>query len=274
MPLQSGDVGAGALIFDRQAALAGALPSRASLSASRTEAAGTISSASPSGSLAETSARAWPRRAAGADQDLDFRRKIQQSQQVSDMAARLVDELAQFLLGVAIILDEAAIGLRFLDRVQILALDILDQGDFERLLVAELADDGGDFVQPRLLRRAPAPLAGDDLEAMAVRTDDDRLDDASRLDRLGELGQRFLVEDAARLARMWLDARDRDHLHRAAGGRALRPVANRRLLLDLAEQGGEAAAEPRGPFLREGIAAHAASAFWGRRSISSRASAI
>src|SRR6185295_14955132 len=127
------------------------------------------------------------------------------------------DEPAELFLGMRIILDEPPVGLRLLDRIEVLALDILDQGDLERLLVAELADDGGDLVQPRALRRAPAPLAGDDLEAVAVRANDDRLDDAARLDGGGELDQGLLLEDAARLAGMRLDACERNHLDRAAG---------------------------------------------------------
>ena len=96
------------------------------------------------------------------------------------MAARLVDQLAERFLAMAIIADQPAIGLGLLDRVEILALDILDERDLERLGVAEVADDRRNFVQPRPLRRPPAPFAGDDLEAMAVRPDDDRLDDAAR----------------------------------------------------------------------------------------------
>src|SRR5437764_7206462 len=115
------------------------------------------------------------------------------------MAARLVDEPAELLLGMGIIVDEALIGLRLLDRIEVLSLDILDQGDFERLLVAEFAHDRRDFVQPRPLRGAPAPLARDDLEAVAVRADDDRLDDAPRLDRGGKLDEALLLEDPARL---------------------------------------------------------------------------
>src|SRR5436853_633346 len=116
------------------------------------------------------------------------------------MAARLVDEPAKLLLGMGIIDNEPLIGLRLLDCVEVLALDILDQRDFERLLVAEFADDRGNFMEPSALRRAPAPLAGDDLEAVAVRTDDDRLDQAARLDRGGELEQALLRAAAARLA--------------------------------------------------------------------------
>jgi hypothetical protein len=127
-------------------------------------------------------------------------------------------------------------------------------------------------VKPRPLRRAPAPLAGDDLVAVAVGADDDRLDQAARLDRGGELVERLLVEMAARLVEMRLDRRDRHHLDAAA--RRLGTARHRRLLRDLAEQRGEAAAEA-GRALADGrVVAHAAAAFLGSRPISSRASAI
>ena len=69
------------------------------------------------------------------------RRKFEQSQQVGDMAARLVDELGQRVLGMAEIADQPPIGLGLLDRVEVLALDILDQRDLERLGIVEFADD-------------------------------------------------------------------------------------------------------------------------------------
>ena len=50
------------------------------------------------------------------------------------------------------------------------------------------------------------------LPSVAVRADDDRLDHAARLDGFGELGQRLLLEDAAGLAGMRLDAGDRNEL--------------------------------------------------------------
>jgi hypothetical protein len=184
-----------------------------------------------------------------------------------------VDEPAEFLLGVAIIVDQPLIALRFLDRVEVAPLDILDQGYFERLGIVKLADDRRDLVETGLLRRPPAPLAGDDLEPSLVGPNDDRLDDAARPDRVGELGQRFLVEDAARLGEIGLDARYRDHLHAAALRRAAGGV-DRRLVRDLAEQRGEAAAEAGWAPAGGRLVAHAASAGIGSRPISSRASAI
>ncbi len=57
-------------------------------------------------------------------------------------------------------LQQALIALGLLDRREIGALQVLDQGDFERVAVAEVAEDGGDFMQLRLLRRAPTPQVG------------------------------------------------------------------------------------------------------------------
>ncbi len=47
-----------------------------------------------------------------------------------------------------------------------------------RLLVGDVADDDRHLEQAGALRRAPAPLAGDDLEAVAALRDDDRLNEA------------------------------------------------------------------------------------------------
>lgn len=77
--------------------------------------------------------------------------------------------LGEGLLGMAKFLDEALIGLGLLDRIEILALDIFQQGNLQRLAIAIVADDDGHFVQPRTLRCAPAALARDDLIIMAVR---------------------------------------------------------------------------------------------------------
>ena len=56
--------------------------------------------------------------------------------------------------------------MRRLDRVEVLALEVLDEGELELSLVVELADDGRDALEPGRLGRAKPPLAGDQLVAV------------------------------------------------------------------------------------------------------------
>ena len=74
----------------------------------------------------------------------------------------------------------------------------------------------------------------------------------------------------ARLVRVGLDARHRQHLDAAA----LDGAGDRRFLRHLAQQRGEAAAEAGRTLAMGNVLAHAAAAGLGRRPISSRASAI
>src|SRR5579885_697790 len=156
------------------------------------------------------------------------------------MAAALADGLGEALLRVAELLHEPAVALGFLERAQILALDVLDEGDFERFAVLEFADDDRDFVELCHLRRAPAPLAGDDLvgvRRLRMAPHEKRLQHALLADRLGERLQRLLVEALARLEAAGPHEIDRHRLR-------LAQAVERCVILALfAEQGREAAAE-------------------------------
>ena len=57
----------------------------------------------------------------------------------------------------------------------------------------------GILVQPEVHHGAPAPLAGDQLVAAVAGADDDGLQQARRLDRRGELGERGFIDGGARL---------------------------------------------------------------------------
>ena len=98
-----------------------------------------------------------------------------------------------------------------LDRVEVGALHVLDDGEFERLHVGRLDDGDRHLVQAGALRRAPAPLAGDDfvMPRPAVLAHHDRLDDAALADRLGQLVELGLGEGAARVARVGNEVLDR-----------------------------------------------------------------
>src|SRR3546814_19572127 len=85
------------------------------------------------------------------------------------MAARLADDAADFFLRVAVIVDETLVSLGLLDGVQVLTLHVFDERDLEGLLVGERAHQPRPLVELRRLRRAPAPLAGNDLAAPFTR---------------------------------------------------------------------------------------------------------
>jgi hypothetical protein len=111
----------------------------------------------------------------------------------------------------AMSLDELAIAFRLLVRIEVFALDVLDQRDFGRRRIVDLADNCRDRVQARALRSSPATLASDDLKpSIAVRTEKDRLQDTALGDRIGELIDRFFPELDARLFRVGPDATDLD----------------------------------------------------------------
>ena len=100
--------------------------------------------------------------------------------------------------------DEPVEGSRLLQRVQILALDILDQRHGDCRVVRNLPYNGGNRVEPGHLRRAPAAFARHDLVALGVAgladgPRDDRLHDALRLDGAGQLLERVLAYIQPRL---------------------------------------------------------------------------
>src|ERR1700730_14452362 len=100
---------------------------------------------------------------------------------------------------------QALIGAGFFDRVEILALNILEQGYFERSFIGDFADDRGHTAQAGSLRCAPAAFAGEKLIARSNSPQHQRLNDPAYLDRLSELRQGLFRKMSARLIGTWLD---------------------------------------------------------------------
>ena len=90
-------------------------------------------------------------------------------------------------------------------RIEVRALDVLDDGVFERGPVVDLDDDHRHLVQAGHLRRAPAPLAGDDFIHRGLighRPHQDRLHDAALADRPGQGFDLICFEVLAWVARI------------------------------------------------------------------------
>lgn len=122
-----------------------------------------------------------------------------QAHGIGDGRAVAADGAGDLLLGHAELVGQAAVGARLLDRVEVFALDVLDEGELEHVGVVDVADDGRNGLQARLARGPQTPLAGDEFEASPLLPHDDRLHDPLGADGRHKLGELALVEVPARL---------------------------------------------------------------------------
>ena len=93
---------------------------------------------------------------------------------------------------------------RLFERVQVLALDVLDQRHCHRGLVGNVANDGRNRIEAGHLRGTPAAFPGNDLVTLRAfaachRPGNDRLDNTLRPNRVCEVLERILADVGARL---------------------------------------------------------------------------
>ena len=93
------------------------------------------------------------------------------------------------------------VRLRFLDRVEICALQILDQRKLEHFEIARMPDDYRRLRQAGFLRRTPSSLTRDQLVSPVHLTNDQRLDDSMLPNRINQLLQCVALKFLARLER-------------------------------------------------------------------------
>jgi hypothetical protein len=91
-------------------------------------------------------------------------------------------------------------------RIQVLALDILDQGEFEHPRVIYILNDYRNFDNSGQFRGAPSSFTGYDLVAVLMLADNDRLDDPIRTNRRREFLQPVGLKDRAGLHWIGADA--------------------------------------------------------------------
>ena len=132
---------------------------------------------------------------------------VEQPHGVRDGDPALPDLLRDLFLRQRKFLHQPRVGLGFLDRAQVGALEIFDQRQLEHVAVARLAHDDGQRFESRLARRAPAAFACDQFVLATDQPDDERLDDAPFLDRIDQLGEFLGAERFARLERARDDVR-------------------------------------------------------------------
>src|SRR5438034_6770234 len=150
---------------------------------------------------------------------LDRVREAEQPQRVRDRRPALPHPLGQLVLREPALVDQVAVRLGFLQRGQVLALDVLDQRELEAVLGPRLAHDHRDPLEPGAQRGAQPPLARDQLVAPRDAARDQRLEESVAADRVGQEPERLVVEVAARLLGVGhaLVARHRELARRRVG---------------------------------------------------------
>jgi hypothetical protein len=101
------------------------------------------------------------------------------------------------------IVEQLLVRRRFLQRIQVATVQVLEQGIAEHGVVASVADDGGDRREAGPDRCAPPALAHDQfVSATRQCSYDDRLQQSDFADRLDQLRHGVFVEDCPGLPRV------------------------------------------------------------------------
>ena len=111
------------------------------------------------------------------------------------------DALGNFLLGEGKFLLQSLEGERFLDGVQILALEVFDKGKFQGFRGGGFPQDDGDFREAGQFSGAPAAFSRNDGVAVVVGSagDEDGLEDALFANGCHQLLERFVFHRLPRL---------------------------------------------------------------------------
>ncbi len=81
----------------------------------------------------------------------------------------LAHRVCDLLVGVRVLLDEGAVAVTLLERREVLALQVLDQGELESLIVGDGDLDARQLGEAGLGARVEATLASDELVVRGVR---------------------------------------------------------------------------------------------------------
>ena len=132
------------------------------------------------------------------------------------MAAAFVDKFRDLGLRHTFVVRQPLVRPCFFDRIEILALQVLDQRQRHHLAIVERTNNGGNVMQPGTLCGSPAAFSGNEfVPPVTLWTNDDRLDNPACSDRGGQLVKRGVIKMGPRLSFQRFDSRNRDIRHSA-----------------------------------------------------------
>ena len=128
------------------------------------------------------------------DPRLDFRMQIEQPHCVGYGGTAAAHFFRNVLLPHIEFASKTSIALRFLNRIEIGALQIFDQRKLEHFQIAGRAHDDRDFAQSYFLSSTPAPLACDQFMPAIAPPDEQRLNNSVLTDGIDQFLERFRRE--------------------------------------------------------------------------------
>ena len=157
------------------------------------------------------------------------------------MRAAFADHLAQIGLCIVKFRHQTLVTCGFFDRIEVGALDILDNRHFKRIAVAGFDDNDRHFVQSGPLCGPPAAFTGDDFKHIGqacLLAHDNRLDNAFFTDRVGQFLEIDLGKGLAGIARIGAEK-----LGRNLAGSCPARIGLVRFATDITHKGSETTAQ-------------------------------
>ena len=135
------------------------------------------------------------------DEQLHIGVQIKQTHGIGHTRPRLAHTRRDFILLHRKLLRQPHITRSLFHRIEILALQVLNQSHLEHITIRCLSLDHRHRRQSQLARRTPATLTSNQLKLATDRTHDQRLDDPMLTNRFDQLVERRFDEMRARLQR-------------------------------------------------------------------------
>ena len=144
---------------------------------------------------------------------LNAGREFQEAKVVGDGGTVLAHFFAELVLGEVVSFDKVLIGEGHFYRVEVLALDVLDECHFQHVFVVNRSDVGWNGDEADSLACPPTPFTSDDgVGSVAHVTKCDGLHEADLADGVGKFLQRVVVELSSRLVGIRLNVVHPDFL--------------------------------------------------------------
>ncbi len=136
--------------------------------------------------------------------------QLQESDQIRDCRPVQTQPAGKLLLSTAVAIQIVSKRSCFVDRVEILALEVLHHRELENPLIIEIQDPGRNLMKLSLDTRSKTSLARYELIALARGPDQDRLQHPVLTQRVSQRCDFLGVEIPARLKRIGIDLIDGD----------------------------------------------------------------